>query len=269
MKKLLLRTIKLFRKGDYFWIPSSLAFYLLLSIIPLALVIIIIATRYLSLNIENLIAFSKDNQLYDMVISFIQSTKGSFSNLSIIASIVVLLYTIWLSSRGLYGLSVAVESLHGFKKRMYVFKRFYAYITTILLVVAILGMVVFAGILPLIFKLLNIEVSFLYSYLIILVILYFIIHLVYLLVSQFRLKNKDVYKGSLFATLTIYILLILSNIVFYQSNMNLLFGSFAIILLLTQFFFYVSFCLYIGLLINYASKELEMESDKNDEQIKD
>lgn len=266
MKKLLFRTINLIKKGEYSWIPSSLAFYLLLSIIPLLLVIVIVATKYLSVNIENILSFSQDTQLHKMIIEFIQDTNGSFSNFSLIATSIVLLYTIWLSSRGLYGLSNAAESLFGFKKINYVFKRLYAYITTIILVIVILAMILFAGIVPLVLKSLHIEISFIYSYFIILVILYFVIHLIYLLVSQFRLKNKEVFKGSLFATLTIYFLLIFSNIIFYQSNMNVLFGSFAIVLLLTQFFFYVSFCLYIGLLINYANKEIETEEVKNEQQ---
>lgn len=260
MKKIIVNTIKLIKKGEFSWIPSSLAFYLLLSIVPLLLSIIIIVMNYFSIQIDEMLELIKDYQIYDILHDYFTSSSTLFSNIPLVTALVILVYTLFLSSRGLYGLSNAVEKIYNFKKMNIIYKRIYAYITTVIIVIAILGMILFAGVLPFLFSLLNIKVTFIYTYIITFIILYFVIHLIYLLVTQFRLNNKEVFLGALFSTITIYLLLVFSNLFFYKANFNVLFGSFAIILLITQFFFYVSFCLYIGILINKVVIDIKKES---------
>lgn len=256
MKALFKETISILREKEYNWIPSSLAFYMLFSIIPLILAISLITINYMSKDTIDLAQYFSDTKVFENFVDFTVYIEKNFSNITFVALIFLLLYAIYLSSNGVYGLSKAIDKLYGFKTGIFFKERALAYITTIIIIISILGMLLFASVLPFILNMLHIESSFVQSYIILPIILYVALHLIYMFVSGFKLRSKQIYKGALFTTLAIYIVLMLANVLFYNSRINVIFGSLAIIILLTHMFYYISYCIYIGLLINVADDRL-------------
>lgn len=264
MKKIIFRTIELIKIGKYRWIPSSLAFYFLISFIPLLFSIVIVLIRYVTNEEEIVRSIIKVEELQPYISKFIEYIRDDFSDISVVALILLLLYSTFLSSNGIKGVIYAVNSFFGFEKISYLKTSILSYLVALIILVSILVMVLFISIVPSIVELLNINVTFTRSYIYIPVIVYIIMHLIYAIVSDFRLKASQIYKGALFTTIVISFLLVLSSYLFYQTRVSIIYGSLAIIVLVSHFTLYISYAIYIGIAINVASYQMEQESIDSD-----
>lgn len=264
MKKLVLKTIEIHRKGEYKWIPSSLAFYLYLSFIPLLFAILIVGIKYLNINVEVLTEYINIESFDSILKEFIGYVRGGFGNVGIIALVALLLYSIYVASGGVEGVMYASNSFFGFEQVSLIRSKILSFLVIIIILVSVLAMVLFISIVPIVFNFLNIESDYSVTFFVVLPTLYLIIHLIFYLVSNFRLKAKQIYKGALFTTIGITVLLALSSLIFTMGTTSVIYGSLAILILLGHFFLYIGYCIYFGLAINVASYELEKENQKTD-----
>lgn len=260
MKELIIRTIKLVKEGTYRWIPSSLAFYFMISFIPLLFSVLIVTVRYVVNDdtiIETMIGI---DSLQPFVKQFLGYIRNEFSNISIFAVVVLLLYSTFLSSNGIRGVIYAINSFFGFEKISYIKASVLSYIIGLVILVSIFIMVIFISVVPTILEWLDIGIKFTKSYIYLPFIVYAIMHFIYAMVSNFELKAHQIYKGALFTSISIYILIVLSSYIFYLGRVSIIYGSLAIVILVTHFMLYISYAIYAGIALNVASYQLEQEA---------
>ncbi|MDF9866591.1 membrane protein [Bacilli bacterium PM5-3] len=260
MKKLVLKTIALHTQGEYKWIPSSLAFYLFISFIPLLFSILLIAIKYTNIDINALAHVVDINAFESLITNLITHIKGNFGNMSLVALIAILLYTLFIASNGITGIIYASNAFFGFEKISIVRNKLLSFLVIIIILSIVILMLFFVSFIPSLFKIFRIQSSYLTTLFAIVPILYLIIHILYFIISDFRLRTKDIYKGALFTTFSITLLLVFSSIIFSGSTTSIIYGSLAILILIGHFFLYVGYCIYIGLALNVANYQLENNS---------
>lgn len=259
MKQLLLRTVKVLKSGEYQWIPSSLAFYLLIAMIPLIFSIALIIIRYLAMDYTIITSQIDLKEFTPYLKSFFAYINSNFGDVSIVVVFIVLIYSMYLASSGISGIMYAVNKSYGFEKIGFIKSYLLAFVTTIIIIVAILFIMLFISVIPMLFAFFNFNISFAQSYLYLLPLVYIVVHIIYLFVSNFKLRFKQIYRGAFFTTISIYLVVLGVGLLFRSSTTSAIFGSFATLILLIHFIFYISYCFYIGLVINVASYELENE----------
>ena len=127
-KKRLIETIN---KPEMRILPGQLAFFLLLSIIPLLAVVAAVASRF-SLSIENLLD-SFSNALPKEVIDFILEiiNKGNFNTNIVIFCIVGFI----LASNGPHSMIIGSNLLYGIKDKDFLTRRIKAFLLTVILTI--------------------------------------------------------------------------------------------------------------------------------------
>lgn len=259
LKKLAVRSFELITKGKFSWIPSSLAFQFFISFIPLLFVLIIFVTQHIVNDQYILASLSKIGPIGPIMNNFINYVRNDFGNVNIITLLILIGYSIYLSSGAISGIMYAVESLYGFKQHHFVLTKLIAVLINILLIVLILLTILVVNILPSVLDFLNINIGYNYLLIMLLPILFIIILAVFYMVCVFRVKLRDLYKGALFSTIAIYIIIIGANFLLFSKNRDLIYGSLASMILIAYFIYFVSQFIYFGLSINVADYQLKQE----------
>ncbi|MEG0283789.1 MAG: YhjD/YihY/BrkB family envelope integrity protein [Erysipelotrichales bacterium] len=265
MKELCIRTVKLIKKGDYRWIPSSLSFYFIVSIIPMIFSILLILVRYAVDKESILRIFDGTDTISIFFRDFLIYINEGFSNVNIIVLIGLLLYSTFLSSNGIRGVMYAINSFFGLKKLSYVKATALSYIVSLLFIMLLFAGVIFISLLPPFIDLIKVDLNITKTYIFVLPIIYLVIHFTYRTVSGFDLKSKDIYKGALFSSIFIYIIVVFSSYFVYLSKASVIFGSLAALILLSHFILYISYGIYFGIAINVADLQLRQEKDESKE----
>lgn len=259
LKKLAVRSFELITKGKFSWIPSSLAFQFFISFIPLLFVLIIFVTQHIVNDKYILASLSKIGPIGPIMNNFINYVQNDFGNVNIITLLILIGYSIYLSSGAISGIMYAVESFYGFKQRHFVITKLIAVLINILLIILILLTILVVNILPSVLDFLNINIGYNYLLIMLLPILFIIILAVFYMVCVFRVKLSDLYKGALFSTIAIYIIIIGANFLLFSQNRDLIYGSLASMILIAYFIYFVSQFIYFGLSINVADYQLKQE----------
>jgi uncharacterized BrkB/YihY/UPF0761 family membrane protein len=259
LKKLAKRSFELITNGKFSWIPSSLAFQFFISFIPLLFVVIIFITQHIINDKYIISTLSKIETIGPMINDFIHYVKHDFSNINLITIIVLVGYSIYLSSGAISGIMYAVELFYGFQQRNFILTKVIAVLINILLIFLILLTVLVINVLPNILLLLNINIGYNYLLVMLLPILFIIILSVFYMVGVFQVKLRNLYKGALFSTIAIYIIILGANFLLFSKNRDLIYGSLASMILVAYFIYFVSQFIYFGLSINVADYQLKQE----------
>lgn len=245
-------------RGCNIFAPSSLAFFIILSLFPcLVLIEILLSFANLSLN-ESLSIF---NFLFSLDESVSSSIKEFINNLlsnnifGFIFSSSVILY---LSSKGIGFFRYQVKQMYGesITKEMFVKRKLKDIITTILLLVILSFLLTFLVIFDSIIKINNQIISLLIKYIYVLVILFIFIEILYMISTSKQEKFKEVIWGSLFSTFGIGIgILVYYFYLIKVSNTLAYYGPLNLIALLFLICYYSSYIIFFGIEINIIIKE--------------
>lgn len=247
-------------------LPGQIAFFLVLSIIPIITIIGFI-TSVFSVSTDVLVNFAQKNlpnQINSILIPFI---NGTGININIIIYTIIGLY---LASNGPKAIITASNTVYGIKGYNIILKRIKAIFMTILLLGLFIFILVVIGFGNSIVRLiLNLEILknvskdiyviyILLKWPIAFIIIFFCVKLIYTMAPDRILKSKYVNKGALFTT--ILWLLVTSLYSYYATNIanyNLFYGNLSNIIILMMWIYILAYVLVVGMAINNSSYELE------------
>lgn len=265
IKNILTKLYHIIRKPEMLILPGNLAFFLVLSVFPIIILIGLVASTF-SLSLDSIIEFMSENlpkQISDIIITFI-SGKGIDFNVGFFTITAFIL-----ASNGPHSIIVTSNTLYNFEQGSYLNRRIKALILTILLVLLFIFIIVVLAfgnvIVKTIFEigiLKNLS-SFAYSMFVYLkwpiafFIIFFSIKLLYTIAPDYNIPSRYVNKGAIFTTLGwILTTAIYSYYVTHFSKYDIFYGSLSNIIILMMYIYFLSYILVLGIAINSSSYEM-------------
>lgn len=261
MVSLVKETVKLFIKGEYRWIPSSLAFHFFLSFIPIIFLTIILSVKQIITDDFILKMLHENENMSVLLDDFLVYVEQDFANVSLTTLVLLIGYSLYLSSNGIVGVMHAVSSFYGFKRVNFLIVKVVAFFTNLLLLFAFIALSVISSFLPrvlLIFRI-DLGINIFLAYISVLPVIYIVVHFIYILVSLGKLRSKDIYKGAVFTTIAIYVVLIFTTYFMQLGRVSVIYGSLASIVFIAYFIYYMCYVIYLGIAINVAEYRIKHE----------
>ena len=239
-------------------LPGHLSFFLLLSVIPILLLIVII-THAFSLSFDKLFDFivlSLPANTSDLLIPlFDYSVSG-------IGIIIIIISAVFLASRATKAIIITSNNIYGVNRKSYqdILKSLFLTIVLLLLFIFLIIILILGEkILTLILQVSNngvinknlITLVNILKWPISLVIMFFTLKIIYLLSPNKRLHKKSVNKGALFSTILILLFTFLYS--FYVTNYasyDNIYGTASSIIILMLWIYSVSQIFVYGMIIN-------------------
>ena len=246
------------KKPEMRILPGQLAFFLLLSIIPLFALIAVVASGF-SLSIENLITTVKETlpeEIADFIVSIID---GNNINMNII---IFCISGFLLASNGPHSIIIGSNLLYKVKDKDRITLRVKAIFMTVILIILFLFIIIVPVFGDNIVSLLkyvlpdNLDKPIVTTYNILkypisLFIIFFFLKLLYTIAPDKTIKSKTTTKGALFTTIG---WIIATEIYSFYINVfaryNLLYGSVANLLILFIWIYILSYIFMIGMALN-------------------
>lgn len=265
VKNILTKLYNIIRKPEMLILPGNLAFFLVLSVFPIIILIGLIVSTF-SLSLDSIVAFINENlprQIFDIITTFI-SGKGIDFNVGFFTVTAFVL-----ASNGPHSIIVTSNTLYNFEQGSYLNRRIKALILTILLVLLFIFIIVVLAFGNIIVKaifeigiLKNLS-SFAYSMFVYLkwpiafFIIFFSIKLLYTIAPDYNIPSRYVNKGAIFTTLGwILTTAIYSYYVTHFSKYDIFYGSLSNIIILMMYIYFLSYILVLGIAINSSSYEM-------------
>ena len=258
-KRIVVRITNIMLKDELKTLPGHLAFFLVLSIIPILSIISVIASLY-GVSLTSVVTFIKGsipNDIYELLLPFISEFKITGNVLFFI--VVALL----LASNGPHAIILASNALYKTEEEDYIHRRVKAFWITIVLVIVFFFtlFIVTSGsfILKTIFSLgffkstqtNAVIILWFFKYPFAYILIYFATKLIYTIAPNVNISSKSVTKGAIFTT--IGWLLVSYIFSYYMTNIasyDLLYGSLASIIAMMIWSYLLSTILVIGIAIN-------------------
>lgn len=249
---------KVLRLPEMLILPGNLAFFLVLSIIPIISLIGIIASG-LSLSTGSVVSYLNSvlpSDITNLLVDFIsRDYLGS-------TSFIFFIVGFYLASNGPDSLITASNILFKNENDNYIFRRIKALCMTFFLILLFIFILVFLAFGSFILtKLLNFGMlgKFIASNYVIITVIKFILAFIFIFLfikiiytmSISTLKSKDVNKGTLFSTIAI--ILVTTIYSFYVTNIahyDIIYGSLSSIAILMLLIYFISYILVLGIAIN-------------------
>lgn len=257
------------KKPEMEILPGHLAFFLVLSIIPLILMFVALASRF-SVSVDLITNFINDvlpKEVGTILVPYF--TTGVDFN-----AILFMVMGFVLASNGLYSVIVSANTLYSNNKGSYLKRRIKSFVLTFMLLFLFVFMVVvmaFGDNLMLVFKeTLDIDLIYQYFYMVYLIIkwpfaimyIFFVINLIYTIAPDDKVKSKSVFKGSFFTTISW--MLVTYGYSYYAANFakyDFIYGSLSSIVVMMIWIYILSYLFIIGMAINVSkyNQEEKME----------
>lgn len=261
-KTFMKRVLEIIKKPEMRILPGQLAFFLLLSIIPLFAIIAVVAAKF-SLSIESLIQVINQNLPKEVADFIIQIIGGKSISMNIV---IFCVSGFILASNGPHSMIISSNILYKVKDKDFLTRRIKAILMTIILVILflfVLAVPAFGD------KIVNIIVSLIANdkigkaisigynilkYPTSILIIFFFIKLLYTMAPDTTIKSKDTTTGAFVTTIG----WIISTEVysFYVSSFakyNLLYGSVANLIILFLWIYLLSYIFVLGMALNASS----------------
>lgn len=251
-------------------LPGNLAFFIILSIFPILILIGILAS-YFSVSIDGVaraISIVLPNGVEQLLLPYIQA--GTFTRNIIISTI----FAFILASNGTHALILASNSLYDIKNSSYLKRRVKALFLILLLILLFIFMIAFLTYGNKLFTYIIESVSYkpiseaLYYFFafikwpIAMFIIYLSMKLIYVLSPDGKIYSNTTSKGALFATVGFTVATAIFS--FYVNNFgayDVYYGSIATIVILMIWIYILSYILVIGIAINVRSyNKLKIEN---------
>ena len=268
MKKLIKKAFGYMNKPEMLTLPSSLAYYFVLAIVPITSFLLMIASN-LKISTNYLTTFFEKNfssELASLLTPLV--TNQTFS----IAFLIYVLVALYIVSNGADQIIVASNTIFNIENKNFFKRRIKALLLTLvlfilftfLLLVPIFGEQLINLIIKIGFDNIVIEViKTLYPILnvpLTLLVIYLTIKWIYVLAPDEKIKSNYVTKGAIFTTIGWFIITL--GYSFYIKNFatyNLYYAGLSTIVILMIWFYFLGYIFVIGLSMNYQSTEKEIE----------
>lgn len=269
IKKYIKRLYKVIRKNEMRILPGQIAYFIVLSIIPLVSLIGYIASLF-SIDVDyvvDAINGSLPKQIIEIILP-------AFSNTSLLTGISFII-VFFIASNGTSSIIVASNILFKLEDTGYIRRRIKAFLMLLILVSLFLFMLIVLAfgdnLIEIVFKLIftssvpkAVYEMFLFAkWLVGLLIVFILVKMIFTIAPDSPIPSKNMNKGALFTTLSW--LLITSIYSIYVTNFadySLFYGSLANIVILMIWIYILSYTLVIGIAINsddYLEDKKEIE----------
>lgn len=261
------KLFKILAKPEMAILPSSIAFHLILAIIPILTIIVLIASTFdISLDlVTNLLHSMMPEQVSSVIIDVI-SGKGFDTNVGISN-----ILAFFLASNGTYAIITASDTLYKIDNKDKIKKR----ISSLMLLLTIILLLLFLIVVPIfgeniitlmhkakILELYIDEITTVFNVLkwpLTLFILYFNIKLIYAVAPSKNIQSKETTYGAIFTT----VMWIIATAIFkfyltYFARYDILYGNLSSIIIMLVWCYFLSFIFVLGMAIN-ASRREEIE----------
>lgn len=267
-KNFCLNVYEIMMKPEMLTLPSSLAYYFVLSIVPIISLLLMIASSF-NLSTSFLTEFFENNfsaELVKMITPLV--TNQSFS----IGFIIYILVAFFLASNGSDAIIVTSNQIFNINNKNYFKRRIKAFFVTIILfllftfmlIVPVFGeqLISIAGhigidssiidVLKALYPVLNLPLT--------LLVLYFGIKLIFIIAPDEKIKSSDVNKGAIFTTLC---WVLVTNVYAYYlkhiATYNVYYAGLSTLVMLMVWFYFLAFVFVMGLSFNYriATEHIE------------
>jgi len=258
------------RKPEMLILPGNLAFFLVMSLVPIVTLFGIIASLF-SLSTDtlvNLVSNFFPSDVVDILLPFIDGSNLSANN------IMLTVIGFYLSSNGPDSLIVASNMLYQSENGNYIFRKVKSLVMTFFMVILFIFILLFLAFGNLIigwlshFEVIGNFIANSYAFIVIFKFfiafgfIFIILKILYTLAPNKKIKSKYVNKGSFVATLLI--LLVTSIYSFYVTNIaryDIIYGSLSNIIILIFLIYIISYIITLGIAIN--SNYYNMDSIEN------
>ena len=259
-KKTIKEIFEVIRRPEMKILPGNLAFYLVMSIIPIVSLTGFFVSLF-SLSTDSIIEFTREllpENVFSVLMPFISGGALSVNN------IMLILIGFYVSSNGAASMVTASNHLYKLENKGFFARRIKALVMTVWLIVLFIFLMVVLAFGNLIMNWLGtlggigeFLTSFWGLFLLIRIVLAFffvfiLIKILYTMAPDMRLKSKYVTRGSIIATLG----LLLSTTVysFYVNNIATyeLYASLASIIILVFLIYIISYTIVLGMAINQS-----------------
>lgn len=268
IKKFLKRVYKTIKKPEMSILPGQLAFFLLLSLIPLVALIATIISHF-SISIETIMELVS-NTFPSEIAGFMNEALGGKSMNFNIAIFYISAFI--LASNGPHSMIVGANQIYKVENKDYLTRRIKAIFMTVVLVILLVFMLLVPAygdkIIILITDFINndainhtINLTYgILKYPISFILIFFCIKLLYTMAPDKTIKSKSTTYGAIFTTVAwIVSTEVYSFYVSAFAKYNLLYGSIASLLILLLWVYLLSYIFVLGMALN-ASREPESES---------
>lgn len=267
-KNFCLNVYEIMMKPEMLTLPSSLAYYFVLSIVPIISLLLMITSSF-NLSTSFLTEFFENNfsaELVKMITPLV--TNQSFS----IGFIMYILVAFFLASNGSDAIIVTSNQIFNIDNKNYFKRRIKAFFLTIILfllftfmlIVPVFGeqLISIAGhigidssiidVLKALYPVLNLPLT--------LLVLYFGIKLIFIIAPDEKIKSSDVNKGTIFTTLC---WVLVTNVYAYYlkhiATYNVYYAGLSTLVMLMVWFYFLAFVFVMGLSFNYriATEHIE------------
>ena len=259
IKAILKRLYLVIEKPQMRILPGNLAFFLVLSIIPIITLIGFIAS-YFSLSIDSLVSFLRSalpNEINEILLPFIQG-KGIDGNI-----IFYMITGFIVASNGAHSIILTSNILYDIPDSEFLKRRIKALFLTVLLVNLFIFVIVFLAfgnvivrfILDLQFmEKVSKSVYYIFVFLkwpIAFFLIFFLIKMIYTMAPDKKIPSHYVNKGAMFTTLAwSLVTAFYSYYVSHFTNYDIFYGSLSGIVVLMMWIYILSYILVVGIAIN-------------------
>ena len=250
-------------KPEMLTLPSSLAYYFVLSIVPIISLLLMIASSF-NLSANFLIKFFENNfssELVKMITPLV--TNQSFS----LGFVIYILVAFFLASNGSDAIIVTSNQIFNIDNKNYFRRRLKAFFLTIILFLLFTFMLIVpvfgeqliniaahigfnsnvTDSLKMLYPVLNLPIT--------LIVLYFGIKLIFIIAPDEKIKSSYVNKGAIFTTLC---WVIVTNVYAYYvkhiATYSVYYAGLSTIVMLMVWFYFLAFVFVMGLSFNYRSQ---------------
>lgn len=250
-------------KPEMLTLPSSLAYYFVLSIVPIISLLLMIASSF-NLSTSFLTEFFENNfssELVKMITPLV--TNQSFS----IGFVMYILVAFFLASNGSDAIIVTSNQIFNIDNKNYFRRRIKAFFLTIILFTLFTFMLIVpvfgeqliniaahigfnsnvTNALKMLYPVLNLPIT--------LIVLYFGIKLIFIIAPDEKIKSSYVNKGAIFTTLC---WVIVTNVYAYYvkhiATYSVYYAGLSTIVMLMVWFYFLAFVFVMGLSFNYRSQ---------------
>lgn len=264
------KIILILKKPQMGFLPGHLAFFFVLSIVPLITLVVFFGS-FLNIPSNELLEFF--NNVLPTGIGNILVPAFTESTINI-GTIIIVIITFFIASNGANSIIIASNTLYKSHNDDYVRRRIKAIILTII----ILSLLIFTFLIPVfgqyivdiignlfnknihrnlevIYHILQLPISLLF--------VYFNIKLIYTLAPDKDIRSSEVTSGALFTTISwVLVTQIYSYYVTSFSNYSRVYGNLSNIIILMLYMYLLASIFVIGMAFNASKTELEEEIEK-------
>ena len=261
--------IDIMKRKEMLILPGHLAFYFVLSVVPIITIIFFVATSFnLSLSvITNFIEVNFSKEVLNVIYPILDNTGFTIGN------IVFLCIAFFLASNGFDSITIASNAIFNLNNSRYIKRRIKAMIMTLLMVLlftfilivplfgeTILGILInftkednlLINAFNVLYPVLNIPLTFL--------VVFIFIKIVYTIAPDDVIPSKYVNKGTIFTTICwILITVIYSYYIRNFAHFNTYYGGLSSIVILMMWFYFMAYVFVVGLAFNHINVEERIE----------